>query len=127
MQLAVFIHENAHWYIGDDKKQEEEKEVIRLLKRLHPNPPEPEQKNLYHHIMVEWITYDALIELFGKKQAQAIIDRKVVYYTRDNPNSSLSRNFIWYINVAIDSAYEVGKIMSEFGFNINPHKGIVIN
>ncbi len=126
VQLSVFIHENAHIFVSDDKKDEAENKVIRKLRSLYPNPPEPMQKNLYHHIMVAWIEYDALIELFGKEKANSIMRRKINYYIKDDPNSLLYLNFLWYNNKAMNNPYIIGKIMDEYGFNINPQKGIII-
>jgi hypothetical protein len=84
------------------------------------------QKNLYHHIMVVWLEYDGLIELFNEKNAREIINRKIDYYTRDNPKSLLSKNYVWYNNVVMDNPQKIGKLMEEFGFNIHPDKGITI-
>lgn len=126
VQLSVFVHENAHWYVADDEKDVAENAAIEELKQLYPNPPEPKQKNLYHHIMVVWVEWDALLEIFGEEEAQSIMERKINYYIRGNPESKLSQNYRWYNDIAMNDAEEVGKIMVKHGFNINPQKGIVI-
>ena len=126
MQLSVFVHENAHIFVATDNTDESENKVIRELRSLYPNPPAPQQKNLYHHIMVVWIEYDALIELFDKEEASEIIERKIDYYTQENPDSLLSQNYIWYNQIVMDNPKVIGKIMDEFGFNINPKEGILI-
>ena len=41
IQLSIFVHENIHIFIADDKKDEAENTVIRELRKLYPNPPEP--------------------------------------------------------------------------------------
>jgi|GEM_PF-5641221 len=126
IQLSIFIHENAHIFVADDEKDEAENTVIHELRSLFPNPPEPMQKNLYHHIMVVWLEYDGLIELFNEKNAREIINRKIDYYTRDNPKSLLSKNYVWYNNVVMDNPQKIGKLMKEFGFIIHSDKGIVV-
>lgn len=126
IQLSVFVHENAHIFVANDKKDEAENKVIRELRSLYPNPPAPQQKNLYHHIMVVWIEYDALIELFGKEKASEIIDRKIDYYTKEDPSSLLSQNYVWYNKIVMNNPKVIGEIMDEYGFNINPQKGIII-
>lgn len=126
VQLSVFVHENAHVFVARDEKDEAENKVIRALRRLFPNPPAPMQKNLYHHIMVVWIEFDALIELFGKDEAVRIINRKIDYYTGDEPESLLSQNYIWYNSVVMENPDAVGQLMDEYGFNINPENGIII-
>jgi hypothetical protein len=126
VQLSVFVHENAHIFIADDKNDKAENKVIRELRSLYPNPPAPNQRNLYHHIMVVWIEYDALIELFGEDEAISIMERKFDYYTKDDPNSLLSKNYLWYNRIAMDNSGTVGKLMDAYGFNINPDKGIVL-
>ncbi len=70
VQLSVFIHENAHWFVADDAKDAKENLAIEELKRLYPEPPAPEQKNLYHHIMVVWVEFDAMLELFEEEEAR---------------------------------------------------------
>jgi len=124
--LSIFIHENAHWFVGDEKKEEEEQHFITQLKTLYPNPPEKKQKNLYHHIMVAWVEFDALTELIGEEYARAVIDEKIEYYTIDTPDSPLSKNYIWYYDIAMNNKQQVGKLMAESGFNINPNKGILV-
>lgn len=126
VQLSVFVHENAHNFVADDAKDEEEEEVIRELRKLYPNPPEPDQRNLYHHIMVVWLEFDALIEIFGEDEAENIIHRKIDYYTKGEPDSPLSQNYIWYNKTVMENPDVIGKLMDEYGFNINKRKGIVI-
>jgi hypothetical protein len=126
IQLSIFIHENAHIFIARDEKDEAENRVIRKLRSLFPNPPAPLQKNLYHHIMVAWIEYDALIELFNEQKAREIMERKIKYFTRDNLESPLFQNYAWYNHTAMNHPEKVGQLMMEFGFNIHPEKGIVI-
>ena len=127
IQLSIFIHENAHIFIADDEKDEAENKVIRELRRLYPNPPEPMQKNLYHHIMVAWVEYDALIELFNEEKAREIMNRKIDHYTKANPESLLSKNYDWYNHIAMDNPQQVGELMNANSFNIHPDRGILIN
>ncbi len=126
VQLSVFIHENAHWYVADNHKDKAESAAVEELKRMYPDPPEPKQRNLYHHIMVVWVEWDALLEIFGEEEARAIMKRKINYYIKDNPQSKLSKNYQWYNNIAMNNGEKVGKIMVNHGFNINPEKGIVV-
>lgn len=126
IQLSIFIHENAHIFIARDEKDEAENRVIRKLRSLFPNPPAPLQKNLYHHIMVAWVEYDALIELFNEQKAREIMERKINYFTKDNLESPLFQNYSWYNHMAMNHPKKVGQLMKEFGFNIHPKKGIVV-
>lgn len=126
VQLSVFVHENAHVFVAGAEKDSAETMVIQKLKALFPDPPAPKQKNLYHHIMVVWIEYDALLELFGEKEAREIMKRKIDYYIKKAPDSPLAQNYKWYNGIAMDKAQEVGRLMDQYGFNINPDKGTVV-
>ncbi|MGJ3235594.1 hypothetical protein [Marivirga sp.] len=127
VQLSVFLHENAHWFVGDDAKDTAENAAIAELKELFPNPPAPKQKNLYHHIMVVWVEYDAMLELFDAKEANAIMERKIEYYIKGNRKSLLSKNYVWYNDIVMNKVEKVSEIMKKYGFIINPDKGIIID
>jgi hypothetical protein len=126
LQLSVFIHENAHLFVANDAKDSAEDAAIAELKKLFPDAPAPDQKNLYHHIMVAWVTFDALVEIFGEEEARAIFERNINFYLEGNRESVLYQNYAWYNETAMNEAQKVGEVMVKYGFNINPDKGIVI-
>jgi hypothetical protein len=126
LQLGVFIHENAHIFVAVDSKDSAENAAISELKTIFPDAPAPDQRNLYHHIMVAWITFDALVELFDEKEAREIMERNINFYLKGNEESLLYQNYAWYNKMAMNEAQKVGEIMVKYGFNINPKKGVII-
>ena len=81
--LALFVHEQIHWFEEMHSKQRDK--AIDDLKEAYPDAPDgpPEgarnKESTYLHLIVCFLEYEAMKELVGKEQAKALIERKSLF------------------------------------------------
>jgi len=100
--LSVFLHEQIHWYLKTINKKTES--VLKKLNKEYPNIPlklplgARNKKSTYLHIIINFLEYNALIDIIGKKKAKEIILTKP-YYT-------------WIYNLVIKDYNKLDKIIN---------------
>jgi hypothetical protein len=136
MQLAIFIHEQAHW-LPFDKQVAAAEELAELFPEIDGLPDldsvSSEQRErlldfrdrTYRHIVVGWAEFDGLVELIGEDEAREIIKAKNERVL-DNPDSNLAKTYLWYFERVLEDTEEVGKVLARHDLIITPDKGIVI-
>lgn len=81
--LAVFLHENIHWYLANH--DERTSKAIQDLKNVFNDVPVGSPlgarslKSTYLHLLVCYLEYDALRQVISQRAANAIIRRKKIY------------------------------------------------
>lgn len=81
--LAVFIHEQLHWFVSERFQQT--KTAIDELRALYPKVPvgQPQsardEDSTYLHLIVCYLEYRALTELLGVEEATKIV-KSLPYY-----------------------------------------------
>ncbi len=82
-QLAVFLHEQFHWFLVD--KRDWRDEAIEELRLLYPDVPEyyeggaRTEESTYLHLVVCSLEFDAVRTLLGEDEARRVISDKTVY------------------------------------------------
>lgn len=84
-QLATFIHEQVHWYESANENEAAVERAIDALRKQYPDPPSHNEVgtrseySTYLHLMVNWLTFDALRHLLGATEARALVDANDIY------------------------------------------------
>ena len=110
-QLAVFIHEQMHWYSG----QHEEAFAAALLdlRRLNPDVPiggdqgARSEDSTHLHLIICMLEYDGLARFLGRDRARAVIERADVYrwiYDRVLNDESAIRSIMSRHGLALPTA-----------------------
>ena len=82
-QLAVFIHEQMHWYAGRDEAAFAS--AMADLRASYPEVPvgggqgARSEKSTYAHLIICMLEYDGLAKFLGRDRARAVIERTDVY------------------------------------------------
>ena len=136
MQLAIFIHEQAHW-LPFDKQVAAAEELAELFPDINGMPDlesvSAEQRErlldfqdrVYRHIVVGWAEFDGLVELIGEEEAREIIKAKNER-ALDDPDSNLAKTYLWYFERVLEDTEEVGQVLARHDLIITPDRGIVI-
>lgn len=136
MQLAIFIHEQAHW-LPFDKQVAAAEELAELFPDINGMPDlesvSAEQRErlldfqdrVYRHIVVGWAEFDGLVELIGEEEARKIIKAKNER-ALDDPDSNLAKTYLWYFERVLEDTEVVGQVLARHDLIITPDKGIVI-
>ena len=137
MQLAIFIHEQAHW-LPFEKQVAAGEELAELFPDINgmPNIDEASgerrerlieiQDRIYRHIVVGWVEFDGMVELVGEEEARKIIKEKNSRFVEE-PYSNLAKTFLWYFERVLEDTEEVGRVLARHDLIITPNKGIVID
>jgi hypothetical protein len=79
MLLAVFLHEQLHWWT--EIRKESIQSALIDIKQLFPSLPNEgvakDQSSTYLHFLICFLEYDALIDLVTKKEADKIINELI--------------------------------------------------
>ena len=129
MQLSVFLHEQAHWFVSRSvphraPEDGEEEAIIRELRQMYPNAPVPDY-NAYLHLIVAWVELDAMAELVGEEQARQLLREKVQRLVEE-PLSKVDKRYRWYNMRVLEDTEAIGKVWQKHGFVITPEKGLVV-
>ena len=130
MQLSVFLHEQAHWFVSRSvphraSEDEEEVAVIQELRQMYPNAPVPDY-NAYLHLIVAWVELDAMAELIGEEKARQLLREKVQRLVEE-PLSKVDKRYRWYNMRVLEDTEAIGLILMKHGLIITPEKGLVVN
>jgi len=137
MQLAIFIHEQAHW-LPFEKQVAAGEDLAELFPDINgmPNIEEASgerrerlkeiQQRIYRHIVVGWVEFDGMVELVGEEEARRIIKEKNSRFVEE-PYSNLAKTFLWYFDRVLEDTEEVGRVLARHDLIITPDKGIVID
>ncbi|NBC25730.1 MAG: hypothetical protein GVY08_07785 [Bacteroidetes bacterium] len=136
MQLAIFIHEQAHW-LPFDKQVAAAEELAELFPDIDGLPDMDEvseekrerlldiKDRIYRHIVVGWTEFDGMVELVGEEEARKIIKEKNNRFV-EKPYSNLGKTFLWYFERVLEDTEVVGGVLAQHDLMITPGKGIVI-
>jgi len=111
-QLSTFLHEQLHWYESADEREAALGQAIEDLRALYPNPPNHEEigtrseYSTYLHLVVNWMTFDALRHLLGDEEARRLTDENRIYR--------------WVNQRVLDDTEAIGAILNEHGLVIDP-------
>jgi len=130
MQLSVFLHEQAHWFVSRSVPHraladEEEVAVIQELRQMYPNAPVPDY-NAYLHLIVAWVELDAMAELTGEERARQLLRAKVRRLV-DEPTSEVDKRYRWYNLRVLEDTDAIGSLLMKRGLVITPKQGLVVN
>ena len=111
-QLATFLHEQMHWYEESDAHEAAVDRAIEDLRVRYPNPPSHEEigtrseYSTYLHLVVNWLTFDALRHLLGDEEARTLTDGNNIYR--------------WVNQRVLDDTAAIGAILDDHGLRIDP-------
>jgi len=111
-QLGTFVHEQMHWYEESDAHEAAVDRAIEDLRALYPDPPDHEgigtrsEYSTYLHLVVNWLTFDALRHLLGEEEARWLTDENRIYR--------------WVNQRVLADTEAIGAILDEQGLIINP-------
>lgn len=137
MQLAIFIHEQAHW-LPFEKQVAAGEELAELFPDINglPNMDEVSeekrkrlletQQRIYRHIVVGWAEFDGMVELVGESEARRIIKEKNSRFV-EKPYSNLEKTFLWYFERVLEDTEEIGQVLEKHDLIITPDKGLVVD
>lgn len=137
IQLAIFIHEQAHW-LPFEKQVAAGEDLAKLFPDINGMPNMEEvsserrerlveiQQRIYRHIVVGWVEFDGMVELVGEDEARRIIKEKNSRFVEE-PYSNLDKTFLWYFERVLEDTEEVGRVLARHDLVITPDKGIVID
>jgi len=137
MQLANFIHEQAHW-LPFEKQLAASEELADLFPDINGMPGmdgvsgerrerlmDFEQK-VYNHLVVGWVEFDGMVELVGEEEARKIIKEKNSRFIEE-PYSNLAKTFLWYYERVMEDTEEIGRVLAKHDLIITPDKGLVVD
>ena len=129
MQLSVFLHEQAHWFVSRSvphraPEDGEEVAVIQDLRQMYPNSPFSDY-GAYLHLIVGWVELDAMAELIGEEKARQLLEAKVKKLTGE-PISEAKTIYRWYNGRVLEDTDEIGAILAKHALIVTPEKGLVI-
>jgi hypothetical protein len=137
MQLAIFIHEQAHW-LPFEKQVAAGEDLAELFPDINGMPNMEDvsgerrerlieiQQRIYRHIVVGWVEFDGMVELVGEEEARRIIKEKNSRFVEE-PYSNLAKTFLWYFDRVLEDTEAVGRVLARHDLIITPDKGIVID
>jgi hypothetical protein len=137
MQLANFIHEQAHW-LPFEKQQAAGQDLAELFPNINGMPNMDEgseerrkrlieiQQRIYRHIVVGWVEFDGMVELVGEEEARKIIKEKNNRFVK-KPYSNLAKTFLWYYERVMEDTEEVGRVLAKHDLIVTPDKGLVVD
>lgn len=126
-QLSIFLHEQAHWL-----PREKRVAAVQDLQALYPDIPGVPVENrnyagtedaTYHHLIVGWVTLDAMTELVGEETARQIMEASIDEVVQ-KPFSAAERSYVWYTNRVLDDTQTIGAILARHGLVITPENGL---
>ena len=121
MQLSIFLHEQAHWFVYHAKGRDV---AIEELRKKYPNAPRTDLRT-YQHLLVAWVELDAMVELIGEEKARQKLDAKVRRLTPE-PISEVDRIYRWYNGRVLEDTDEIGVILARHGMIITPQRGLIV-
>ncbi|WP_340102668.1 hypothetical protein [Rhodohalobacter sp. 8-1] len=137
MQLAIFIHEQAHW-LPFDKQVAAAEELSELFPSINGLPDMEGmsaeqlerlvdiQDRIYRHIVVGWAEFDGMVEMVGEEEARRVIKEKNNRFVEE-PYSNLDKTYLWYFERVLEDTEAVGQVLARHDLIITPEKGIVID
>ena len=130
LQLSVFLHEQAHWFVSQSvppraSKDDEEVAVIQELRQMYPNAPVPDY-NAYLHLVVAWVELDAMAELVGEQKARQLLREKVLRLVTE-PLSDVDKRYSWYNMRVLEDTEAIGKVLQKHELIVTPEKGLLIS
>jgi hypothetical protein len=121
MQLSIFLHEQAHWFVDRATGRDA---AIEELRKLYPSPPRADFRT-YQHLLVAWVELDAMVELIGEKKARQKLLAKVRRLTAE-VTPEVGRVYSWYNGRVLEDTDEIGVIAARHGMIITPQRGLVV-
>ena len=121
MQLSIFLHEQAHWFVDRAKGRDA---AIEELRKKYPNPPRADFRT-YQHLLVAWVELDALVELIGEEKARQELEAKVRRLAPEG-TSEVGGVYRWYNGRVLEDTHEIGVIVARHGMVITPQRGLIV-
>jgi hypothetical protein len=109
-QLAVFLHEQIHWF--EEKNDQAKERAIEELKAMYPNPPDHEkigtrsEYSTYLHLIVNWLELDAMRHLIGEETARTLTDEDDIYQ--------------WVNQRVLEDTEQIGDVLETHDLIIDP-------
>jgi len=137
MQLAIFIHEQAHW-LPYEKQLAASEELAEMFPDITGLPSMDGvsgerrerlldfKQKVYNHLVVGWVEFDGMVELVGEDDARKIITGKNSRFVEE-PYSSLAKTFLWYYERVMEDTEEIGRVLAKYDLIITPDKGLVVD
>ena len=128
-QLSIFLDEQAHWLPRPKRVA-----AVQDLEALYPEIPGVPEENrnyagtedaTYHHLIVGWVTLDAMTELVGEATAREIMKTSIDEVVAE-PYVAAERSYIWYTNRVLTDTQQIGAILARHDLVITPEKGLVV-
>ena len=121
MQLSIFLHEQAHWFVD---RAEGRDAAIEELRNKYPNPPRADFRT-YQHLLVAWVELDAMVELIGEGKARQKLEAKVRRLAQE-VTLEVGRVYRWYNGRVLEDTDEIGVIVARHGMIITPQRGLIV-
>ena len=115
-QLSTFIHEQMHWFEEEPDREAAVDRAIEDLEAMYPDAPGEsgrERYGVYNHLIVCWLTLDAMAELVGEEEARRI------QRTQDH--------YFWIYERVLSDTNSIGRVLTEHDLLITPDAGIVVS
>lgn len=111
-QLSTFLHEQLHWYEESDAHEAAVDRAIEDLRQVYSDPPDHEEigtrseYSTYLHLVVNWLTFDALRHVLGEQEARTLTDENNIYR--------------WVNQRVLEDTDAIGAILDDHGLLIDP-------
>lgn len=115
-QLNTFVHEQLHWFA--EENEDAVRRTVRQLRKCYPDVPvgggqgARSEYSTYLHLIINWLTLDAMAELVGEEEARRI--------------ASTQDHYRWIYERVLEDTEEIGAIVASEGLLITPDKGLVV-
>jgi hypothetical protein len=114
-QLSTFVHEQMHWFEESEEYEEAVDRAIEDLEERFPDAPGEsgrERYSEYLHLVVGWLTLDAMTELVGEEKARQI--------------QATADHYRWVYKTILKNTEEIGTIVAKHDLAITPEKGLMV-
>jgi hypothetical protein len=108
--LAVFLHEQIHWFLADPENRSAVHAALAEIRNIYPKVPgardggAAKENSTYLHLIVNWLERDALVQLLGPEKARATIEETDIYE--------------WIYGEVLENGSQVGSIITGNGLRI---------
>lgn len=83
--LAVFLHEQLHWYASVEGQHAAMAAAVASLEAWYPDVPGPDNggardtSSTYRHLIINYLEFNALCRVLGRERAEAVLAGKSYY------------------------------------------------
>ncbi|HZS05037.1 MAG TPA: hypothetical protein VFD58_09405 [Blastocatellia bacterium] len=101
--LSTFVNEQLHWFLTQNEEKTEA--VVKELLALFPKVPfgslegGDSEESTYHHLIVNWLEYQADRELMGELKARQVIE----FWCTDH--------YTWIYRTVLEQDRKIGRLL----------------